>query len=283
MVKRMQTALNIAKRTPRVSVPARHPTRWAVAAALATLVPVALATAVWAAAAAVLVRVVASDMRAPKTGPRAPEDLLTAAAAVLALTLLGWLALGVLLEIAALAPGRIGAVASRTAARITPGATRRMVGFVLGMGLAAVAAPPALAVGRDPGPASRVAGAQAPVGIAPGSAGPAGVGRAPEPGWAPAAPAPGWTPTAPVVRPLPSTDLLTRPPRTVATDDAVVVHRGDTLWSIAARRLGAGASDAEIAAEWPRWHAANRHVIGADPDLILPGQRLRAPAARRAP
>jgi nucleoid-associated protein YgaU len=57
----------------------------------------------------------------------------------------------------------------------------------------------------------------------------------------------------------------------------VVVHRGDTLWDIARRHLGPGASDAEVAAAWPRWYATNQHVIGPDPDVLLPGQVLRAP------
>ncbi len=61
-------------------------------------------------------------------------------------------------------------------------------------------------------------------------------------------------------------------------DDRLVVRRGDTLWTIAARSLGASASDAQIAAEWPRWFTANRDVIGSDPDRLLPGQRLRPPA-----
>ena len=33
----------------------------------------------------------------------------------------------------------------------------------------------------------------------------------------------------------------------------------------------------EIAQAWPAWFDANRAVIGEDPDLILPGQVLRAP------
>jgi nucleoid-associated protein YgaU len=57
----------------------------------------------------------------------------------------------------------------------------------------------------------------------------------------------------------------------------VVVRRDDTLWDIAARHLGPGASAAEIAAEWPRWHRANRDLVGPDPDLIRPGQRLTPP------
>jgi hypothetical protein len=60
----------------------------------------------------------------------------------------------------------------------------------------------------------------------------------------------------------------------------VVVHRGDTLWDIAERHLGPGAHNAQVAAEWPRWHAANRSTVGPDPNLILPGQRLRPPDQR---
>ncbi|TCC28266.1 LysM peptidoglycan-binding domain-containing protein [Kribbella speibonae] len=57
----------------------------------------------------------------------------------------------------------------------------------------------------------------------------------------------------------------------------VVVRKGDSLWSIAARELGPSATAEAIAARWPDWYAANRHVIGNDPDLILPGQVLRIP------
>ena len=58
----------------------------------------------------------------------------------------------------------------------------------------------------------------------------------------------------------------------------VVVHRGDTLWAIAARHLGGRPSDTQIDASWRTWYAANRAVIGNDPNLILPGQQLRPPA-----
>jgi nucleoid-associated protein YgaU len=64
-------------------------------------------------------------------------------------------------------------------------------------------------------------------------------------------------------------------PRTAPAE--VVVRRGDTLWGIAARHLGGRATPAAVAAEWPRWYAANRAVVGPDPHLILPGQRLVAP------
>ena len=46
--------------------------------------------------------------------------------------------------------------------------------------------------------------------------------------------------------------------------------RGDTLWAIAARSLPAGATNAQIARACSQWHAANRDVIGDDPNLIFP-------------
>lgn len=60
---------------------------------------------------------------------------------------------------------------------------------------------------------------------------------------------------------------------------AVTVRPGDTLWSIAATNLPADSGRSDIAAEWPRWYRANHHVIGADPDLLLPGQRLTRPTS----
>ncbi len=59
----------------------------------------------------------------------------------------------------------------------------------------------------------------------------------------------------------------------------VVVKPGDTLWSIAANDLGPNATAEDVAARWPAWYAANRQLIGPDPDLILPGQVLRIPAS----
>lgn len=95
------------------------------------------------------------------------------------------------------------------------------------------------------------------------------------------APSPGWRPDRPTRMADPSrTTLLSPAPRIgSATLDTVVVRRGDTLWSIAARALGPEATDAEIAHEWPRWYAANRDVIGDDPDVLQPGQSLVPPTA----
>ena len=60
--------------------------------------------------------------------------------------------------------------------------------------------------------------------------------------------------------------------------NTIIVRPGDTLWAIAAERLADDASDAAVEREWRRWYAANRSIIGADPNHILPGQRLTAPA-----
>jgi nucleoid-associated protein YgaU len=62
----------------------------------------------------------------------------------------------------------------------------------------------------------------------------------------------------------------------------VVVRRSDTLWAIARVRLGSGADLAATAHEVDRWYIANRDVIGADPNLIHPGQRLVPPSKERS-
>lgn len=95
-------------------------------------------------------------------------------------------------------------------------------------------------------------------------------------------PSPGWTPSRPPARQRTDPTLLTGRPR-AASSSEVVVRRGDTLWSIVAARLGPGATAAEIAATWPRWHAANAAVIGPDPHLLLPGVRLAPPTDHDAP
>lgn len=73
------------------------------------------------------------------------------------------------------------------------------------------------------------------------------------------------------------------PVRVVAAEqteqtEQVVVRPGDTLWDLAAAELGPGADAAEVDARWREIYAENRTVIGPDPDLIQPAQRLRLPA-----
>lgn len=60
----------------------------------------------------------------------------------------------------------------------------------------------------------------------------------------------------------------------------VVVHQGDSLWSISDDLLGPGADHpAEIAAAWPLLYDTNKDEIGADPNRLHPGQELTVPAA----
>jgi hypothetical protein len=81
-------------------------------------------------------------------------------------------------------------------------------------------------------------------------------------------------------------DGLPLPERTVAPTGTavrrvpvrtVLVRAGDCLWSIAAHDLGAGASDSAVDARWHAIYAANHTLVGPDPGLVEPGQRLRLP------
>lgn len=58
-------------------------------------------------------------------------------------------------------------------------------------------------------------------------------------------------------------------PSTVASPvvSAYTVRAGDSLWLIAGRRLG-------NPMRWPDLYAANVAVVGSNPDLIYPGERL---------
>jgi nucleoid-associated protein YgaU len=57
----------------------------------------------------------------------------------------------------------------------------------------------------------------------------------------------------------------------------VVVRPGDSLWRIARELLPTHASNPTIAAAVHALHGHNRRVIGPDPDVLLPGQRLELP------
>jgi nucleoid-associated protein YgaU len=98
----------------------------------------------------------------------------------------------------------------------------------------------------------------------------------PELGWAATATVdPGWT-TTPTSTPTP-TPTPTFQTRSTAPTGDVVVLRGDSLWSLAERRLGPEATRGEVLAEQHRLYVANADVIGDDPDRLLPGQVLRLP------
>jgi nucleoid-associated protein YgaU len=59
----------------------------------------------------------------------------------------------------------------------------------------------------------------------------------------------------------------------------VVVHPGDSLWSIAAASLPEGSRASDVARAWPVIYQANRALIGPDPGLLRPGEELTIPTA----
>jgi nucleoid-associated protein YgaU len=83
---------------------------------------------------------------------------------------------------------------------------------------------------------------------------------------------------APATRPQPQPqrDVVavtpSHPTATATATGPVVVQPGDSLWSIAQDRLGAGASPQEVLREVDRLWSLNGLE---DPDLIYAGQHLR--------
>lgn len=186
------------------------------------------------------------------TDPLAP---VTALAALLLWALAGWLLIVVALTTGGHLPGRAGRAAAACARRSAPAAVRRLVELALGLsvvvgGLGAV---PAYAGQAVPGPVPIAATLD----------------------WPTPPPAPE---LAPLIAPTPTPALDWTAPTRLPARHEVVVHPGDSLWAIAADHLPAGASPAAVAQAWPAWWAANRDAVGADPDLIQPGQRLTPPA-----
>lgn len=234
------------------------------------------------AAAALLAAGTAEQLAA--TGARAPLGeavpvLATGAGAVVT----GWLAVVLLLGAVAALPRRPGpagalpALARRCAPRLAP----RVAAVLTGAVVAAAGTASAQAV---PSPTAVAPGAPCPTASVPTAS------AIPVP-WLdqPAEHASSRAGDGPASVPRP--DLTRRPggasPATADVAPAgeragqrpptIEVVAGDTLWELAAAHLPAGATDADVARAWPRWHAANREVIGPDPDLLLPGQRLRLP------
>jgi len=237
------------------------------------------------------------------SGPAGPADgiLLVAALGGVLLTL--WLGLGMTLSALSALPGAVGHACRRLAGRIAPAAVRKMVAFILGTTLTAALVPGSAAAGtgRD-APRPGVVAADRPVtrvvrdvaDVAPDASFRVvsnlvhDVGERDD---ADAAPPPTWSPESALSRtPSPRAVPPTAAPPKAASPDVhaspaggiVVVHRGDTLWSIAARHLGPTAAAADIATECHRWFATNRKVIGDDANLILPGQVLRPPSSQES-
>jgi hypothetical protein len=66
-------------------------------------------------------------------------------------------------------------------------------------------------------------------------------------------------------------------PATTTARSTVVVAPGDSLWSISQERLGPEAAPRQIALDVERIHQTNLTRMGADPNLVFPGQRLALP------
>ncbi len=266
-------------------------------ARLAGALAVSLATALATSLVFALVVRAAAHRVSRGASPRLDEAL-TLVCAVAALAIAVWFVGAIVLSVLASLPGWVGRLARRSADRLAPSTARRVAAVLTGAVLAGSVLP-AHAVdgsaGRSGPTTSRAqVGATLPfpgwVGSRAADAPRAGNQAAPGPDPASGGPAtghpplPGWVPDRPVVRAQPDPRLMGAGRDVVDAEGEVdvVVRRGDTLWGLVHRHLGAGATEAEVAAVWPRWYAANRAVIGADPDLLLPGQVLRVPDLQEA-
>lgn len=170
-------------------------------------------------------------------------DLLVALCAAALLAATGWLWVVATHTVGGLLLGRVPAAHG--------GLARRLVLVACGAALAAGMASPATAAGGDSG--DLLAGLSLPD----RASAPAAI-RVPSP-----------------VRPDAQTVRAAEPAEEEPQSPVEhVVAPGDSLWSIAQDHHRPGS---DIDAEWRRLWQHNRDVIGDDPDLILPGQRLRLP------
>lgn len=137
---------------------------------------------------------------------------------------------------------------------------------------------PATSPTSDPTASPAAAGTATPAGTAVTPAGTA----APSPAPQATSPISSDAPPAQVPTTSPPSDASPGPaPAPAAADATVVVQTGDCLWDLAREQLGPRASDADVATAWPRWYELNSGVIGADPDVLQPGQVLVVPEAGR--
>ncbi|MFV0252332.1 MAG: LysM peptidoglycan-binding domain-containing protein [Beutenbergiaceae bacterium] len=160
---------------------------------------------------------------------------------------------------------------------------RRLLAASIGGALAAtLAITPAMATTDEPS-----AGQPTPTATDPASplAEDLGWGAAPAPP-APIAPSPtAPPPTGPAPAPTPPASAPSNPAADTTPapgSQTYTVRPGDSLWRIAADHL-ADPSTAQIAAAWPSWYQVNIDTIGAEPDLIHPGQVLHLPPPQPPP
>ncbi|WP_375487753.1 LysM peptidoglycan-binding domain-containing protein [uncultured Jatrophihabitans sp.] len=203
-----------------------------------------------------------------------PDEALGQLCSVLLWLAALWIALGLLAGVGTRLPGAVGRVCLRCARLVLPRVAVRVILGSTGLGLLAV--PAAYAAG----PTHPAAPTRVPVTstwMHPSASSWLGdVAAAP---WRSAAPAPVSSPAGPVTPPTwPSSSAPTHenaPPQ--ASGARAHVRSGDSLWVLAARRLGPNAAADDVAHYWHRIYAANRSVVGDDPSVIHPGQVLRLP------
>lgn len=198
----------------------------------------------------VLWRATAADRAAALGGSPTLADLVTALAGVVVVVALAWL--GLLVVLIALEP-----VAGRrlTGWAACPAGLRRLLLVLCGVAAASALALPAQAAGSgDDGSGRQQVSAL--------------LDGLPMPDRPSGAATPGADDTG---------GLRPAAARTVHETATHGVRPGDTLWDIAAKRLDHPRPAATERA-WRVIYAANRDVIGTDPDLIHPGTTLRVPS-----
>ena len=220
------------------------------------------------------------ELQAAAVDPQGVVDRSGADALVLVVaTALAWLCwawgvLGLLLTAASTAPGWSGRLARAVLHGLVPGSARRAAALALGVGLS-ITAPVVLSPAV---PVVAVATAGTGTGAIdvdwPGSS----AGWA-SPDW-PGAPAPAAPDPAALDPAAPDPADRSAPVDRSAGEH--VVLRGDCLWDIAtgwlqSRQPGTPVAAADVPRAVQAWWQANYAVIGADPDLLLPGQVLRPP------
>lgn len=208
------------------------------------------------------------------------------------------LILGLGLTAASWIPGWAGLLAGRSARRVTPTSWHRFLrqhvpaaAVAVSLSTAGMGVPGLSAHLAPPGVGS-AGGAAAAAGTAltaffPGRSAPPDPAPAadPLPAWsAPElSPSPGVNPS-PAGSPSPTAAAATPgpPPPASGTTRCIRVQPGDTLWALTASLLST-TDPVRLAQGWPALWAANRSVIGADPNLLYPGELLRVPFAPPTP
>ena len=224
----------------------------------------------------VLLAPVGSALTAVLTDPQrtvdaaGPDALLVPVVWVLAAACWTWGAAGLVLTALSVRTGLVGRAAGALLHVVLPAGLRQVAAVAVGVSLATV---PVVATAAPTAPSTT--SEPAPVGVpsvdTAGSVQKTGPAPAPAPGWSDV----GALPAQPTdVPPVP--DWPTAP----APGEHVVL-RGDCLWDIAtawsAARSPGPVTSAATAAAVHAWWQANAEVIGPDPDLLRPGQVLRAP------